>query len=106
MVHPKRMIKKIINCLTNLGSISPPFSSAVGDGFVFSLKIDYKVFIRGHYEEFFKLFQERKVGDITPFLDIPSPLRTPLCRIDQRRQPERETGPIHRTPIRVWHRWR
>ena len=28
MVHPKRITKKVINCLTNLGSISPPFLKA------------------------------------------------------------------------------
>jgi len=31
MVHPKRIIKKIINCLTNLGSISPPLFLKAGD---------------------------------------------------------------------------
>jgi hypothetical protein len=31
MVHPKRIIKKIINCLTNLGSISPPLLLKAGD---------------------------------------------------------------------------
>jgi hypothetical protein len=39
MVHPKRMIKKIINCLTSLGSISPPFSSMTGDNLYFLSKL-------------------------------------------------------------------
>lgn len=34
MVHPKRMTKKIINCLTNLGSIGPPrFILKIGEAF-------------------------------------------------------------------------
>jgi hypothetical protein len=38
------------------------------------------VFNTGYYEEFSELFQERKMG---------------IRRIDQRRQPEYGTGPIH-----------
>jgi hypothetical protein len=40
-VHPKRMTRKIINCLTNLGSISPPRCLLTTGWIAFFRKIVY-----------------------------------------------------------------
>ena len=64
MVHPKRMTKKITNCLINLGSISPPFSQRLEMICISSQNsiLEKYVFDTSYYEKFLELFQERKVG--------------------------------------------
>jgi hypothetical protein len=64
MVHPKRMTKKITNCLTNLGSISSPFFQRLEMICIFFKNRILKMYLFniGYYEEFLELFQERKEG--------------------------------------------